>query len=132
VSASLGRLFAEVFDLCEQVAATITDAEVDARLEALLATGVLDEATETWTDLDEMLDAELPPCQIVYQDFGGPKPPPCGRPSAHIVTVRCAGCGPRQRACCDGHHRALIRRFARFEYLTCGLCGGKVTGLVAS
>lgn len=95
-------------------------------------TGVLDEATETWTDLDEMLAAELPPCQITHWRPGKPKPAPCDQPSVTVLTLICSLCGPRRRACCAKHLRRLRRRqrvsaALRFKLDVCGYCGGDMT-----
>jgi hypothetical protein len=120
---SLGRLFAEVFDLCDQVAATITDAEVEARLEALLATGVLDEATETWTDLDDMLAADLPPCELEL--FGMTLAlGDCGRASVVMVRAKCEVCGRAGRfgAC---HEHASLLRSQRDARVNCADCGSQ-------
>lgn len=63
-------------------------------------TGVLDEATETWTDLDDMLAEELPPC--LFLPMGGGDA--CGRPSVATVFANCNSCGTHFHAPLCGEH----------------------------
>lgn len=88
-------------------------------------TGVLDEATETWTDLDEMLAAELPPCEV-RRASGATTPEghrraavSCRAPSVAVLTLACPRCGPWRRAACAGHVRELRELSGRVR---CGFC----------
>jgi tRNA(Ile2) C34 agmatinyltransferase TiaS len=81
--------------------------------------GVLDEATETWTDLDEMLAAELPPCELTVN--GGPR---CNAPSVVTLKLRCLGCKEARQAPLCGPCRDTMLRHVMFR---CEDCGGVIT-----
>jgi hypothetical protein len=98
-------------------------------------TGYLDEATETWTDLDDMLAAELPPCEVrVRLGFPGaraamlamPDPEPCGAPAVSVVTYTCvAACRPPwRRSTCEPHLSDM--RMTPPGSARCGFCGAEV------
>jgi hypothetical protein len=95
-------------------------------------TGVLDEATETWTDLDEMLDADLPPCSfernsllrlIPTKRYWRYRRETCGDESVDVVTLWCRSCGRMGGAVCGEHARLLraIRLLPPHRRL-CGRC----------
>lgn len=79
-------------------------------------------------DLEEMLERELPPCEIIDRaDWEPLDKPPCGAHSVGFVVLVCTNCGPRPRACCRKHLRALrrrefIRRATRFSINICFIC----------
>lgn len=121
---SLGGLFAEVFDLCDQVAASITEDEIDAKLDEL----------RTWAQLEKAVAEPLPPCEVrvTHGWFPPsvvptmPEPAPCGAPAVAVVTYACTeSCRePWRRSTCQAHlddMRATPAGNAR-----CGYCGGYV------
>lgn len=88
-------------------------------------TGVLDEATETWVDLDAMFAAELPPCEV-RRGTSTEMSPACGRtPSVAVLTLWCTTCPPRRRTACAPHVAELWRAVVQFGRLSCGLCDGQ-------
>lgn len=119
----LGRLFAEVFDLCDQVAASITDDEVEEKLNELLS-----------AHLEEALAEPLPPCEVRVS-YGWlppsvvrtmPTPPSCGAPAVSVVTYTCTeSCRePWRRSTCQPHLDEM--RATPTEHARCGYCGGYV------
>jgi hypothetical protein len=102
--------------------------------------GVLDEATETWTDLDEMLDAGLPPCELVTSlglrilgrslRLGKWR---CRKPSVAVYVLACPDCGHWPKAVCAGHRTLLERiRSASNHGEYCGRCGRHLLTVVGA
>lgn len=93
--------------------------------------GVLDEATETWVDLAEMLAADLPPCEmreglglrlwrrsIALGWMWG-----CRQPSVSVATLSCVACGRWRKAVCERHRGYLVRLIdAPDPREVCGRC----------
>jgi hypothetical protein len=79
--------------------------------------------TETQVDLEEMLAAELPPCEVATTRE---EPLPiCGQPSVAVAILRCA-CGDDRVAVCAPH----LVEVGRNQY-ECGNCEtpGEFVGL---
>jgi hypothetical protein len=89
----------------------------------VVASGVLNEATETWTDLDEMLAAELPPCRLAR--LGNTVTAgPCGRPSVALARAKCSACGLAAQFGVCAEHAALLRAAdAQQGGMRCTRCG---------
>lgn len=120
MSQSLGQLFAEVWDLTDQLVATITDDEVDEKLEEL----------RTWARLEKALAEPLPPCEMRTSDEvpfpPGKTPAPCGRPAETVLTFTCSRpCREpwRRSACapCVADVKSLPP-----QYWRCGYCSAAI------
>lgn len=136
---SLGALFSEVWDLCEQYAANITDAEVEEKLAELLAsTAAPSSARPFGPQLNDWLEhkfaADLP-CHRKVNCKGGPRDEAwccgenapadhltCGEPSVAIVTLWCPECGTKRRPYCR-HHLHWMSQHVRAGLIDCATCG---------